>query len=267
MYGVGPMGQCALRYAQRWAVFPCKPGSKKPNTEHGVKDATRDEDVITEWWRKEPRSNIGVATGVASGIIAVDLDGEEGPFNFAEMASHNGTQVPPALWQRTPSGGFHAVFEHPGGVLNNSAKKLADGIDTRGDGGYIVVAPSEIWDVGRYEWMARTDPPPVPGWLIRKLRTAHRRSRYAKLPTEQDVSEILERKARDLEEAREGERNETLNAVAYSMGRYVGAGLVSRTETWERLYVAGRRIGLTDGETNKTLHSGIMAGLANPREE
>ena len=43
----------AIDYAllRGWPVFPCKPANKQPLTEHGVKDASTDPDVIRAWWR------------------------------------------------------------------------------------------------------------------------------------------------------------------------------------------------------------------------
>src|SRR5690606_8197139 len=62
--------KAALAYArQGWAVFPLKPGQKKPPlTTHGYKDATTDPEAIRAWWGKWPAANIGLACG-ASGVV------------------------------------------------------------------------------------------------------------------------------------------------------------------------------------------------------
>src|ERR1022692_3212452 len=44
-------GAAAGYIAVGWPVFPCKPGSKEPDTAHGFKDASTDPDVISAWWR------------------------------------------------------------------------------------------------------------------------------------------------------------------------------------------------------------------------
>ena len=57
-----------------WAVFPCRPGDKRPATQHGCLDATTDVDQIRAWWTEIPDLNIGLACGEISGITALDID-------------------------------------------------------------------------------------------------------------------------------------------------------------------------------------------------
>ena len=83
-------GNAALNYAERGlAVFPChfmrngkcscgkadctSPG-KHPITQRGCLDATTDTDRVREWWRVNPRANIGMATGEASGVWVLDVE-------------------------------------------------------------------------------------------------------------------------------------------------------------------------------------------------
>src|SRR5215510_6150912 len=68
----------ALEVARRWPIFPCNPLNKKPMTERGFKDATRDTKQITRWWREHPNAMIGVPTGEISGFWVVDVDVEGG---------------------------------------------------------------------------------------------------------------------------------------------------------------------------------------------
>src|SRR5262245_53198003 len=60
--------------AQGLHVFPCHAGTKKPLTEHGLLDATRDEAQIQAWWERWPKAMVAVATGPASGIWVLDID-------------------------------------------------------------------------------------------------------------------------------------------------------------------------------------------------
>ena len=51
----------ALEYADKgWYVHPLRREGKKPLTEHGFKDASRDEEAIRAWWDKWPDANIGI---------------------------------------------------------------------------------------------------------------------------------------------------------------------------------------------------------------
>jgi len=136
----------ALGYAQKGkAVFPCKPGKKTPLTEHGFKDATTDEAQIRKWWTENPQAWIGMPTGEANNLFVIDVDvknGAPGLESLAALEEEHG-KLPDTLTQTTASGGIHYLFEYPKHVkLGISAGKLGMGIDTRGEGGYIIVSPS-----------------------------------------------------------------------------------------------------------------------------
>lgn len=142
----------ALEYAARgWAVFPCLPKQKIPATDHGFLDATTDIDQIASWWTNNPDYNIGIATGKVSGIVALDFDvkkDQPGKATFREMQLAYGSLD--TLCSNTPSGGWHLLFEHPGGEIRNRTGVLP-GLDVRGDGGYIV-APGSCTSDGPYTW-------------------------------------------------------------------------------------------------------------------
>lgn len=79
MSGHNELLEAALAYTQKgWPVFPCKAREKAPLTPHGFKDATTDQATIRHWWMEHPAANIGVATGRASGVVVIDVDGPEG---------------------------------------------------------------------------------------------------------------------------------------------------------------------------------------------
>lgn len=67
----------ALEYAAMgWKIFPVYPLDKNPigaYVPNGFKDATTDADTIRDWWKREPKANIGLWCA-ASGIIALDAD-------------------------------------------------------------------------------------------------------------------------------------------------------------------------------------------------
>lgn len=137
------------------AVFPLRPGSKKPATDHGFKEATTNLETISRWWDKWPDANIGIATGKrSSGLVVIDLDekpeeGISGYETLKEWQSIYG-KLPESWLSITGSGGYHYFYKD--GAVNKCRTGLYPGVDIRGDGGYIVAPPS-VHENGRcYEW-------------------------------------------------------------------------------------------------------------------
>src|SRR5262245_43927396 len=80
---MSPVLQAALNYAARgWQAFPLKPRSKEPATKRGLHDATTNPETLRRWFGRGFPYNIGVRTGLASGVFVVDLDGAEGITNI-----------------------------------------------------------------------------------------------------------------------------------------------------------------------------------------
>jgi hypothetical protein len=157
------MMEQALNYARMgFAVFPvyepvginlCSCGKegckgKHPRTPNGCTDATTDIDTIRGWWTKWPNASIGMATGKKSGLAVVDLDGLEG------IASGRRLNLLSNITSLTGSG-KQLFYGDTAGNLKNSVKKLAEGLDTRGEGGYVVVPPSLHPNGKRYVWAGR----------------------------------------------------------------------------------------------------------------
>jgi Bifunctional DNA primase/polymerase, N-terminal/Primase C terminal 1 (PriCT-1) len=158
-----------LKAALAWArngkpVFPCKAGGKEPLTKRGHIDATTDPRKIHMWWKRWPNANIAVPTGRRSGVLVLDVDYPAG-LNALE-AEHG--RLPETRTHSTGSGGMHYLFEYPDGFeIRNSASKLADGLDVRGEGGYIIVPPSRT--TRPYEVLDALPLADTPPWLIETL--------------------------------------------------------------------------------------------------
>jgi hypothetical protein len=165
---------------------------------------------VREWFTKWPDANVAILTGSGSGIVAVDIDGQAGEDALVELCGN-----PPTVCNVTGKG-RHVIFQHPGVAVPNRVR-LADSLDVRGDGGYIVVPPS-IHALGHaYRWDDEHDmglnlsPAPLPPKLLEALTTSRRRQD----PTKNEASglpAVIE----------EGFRNDTLTRYA---GRLLHDGL------------------------------------------
>ncbi len=167
----------AMLHAARWyaelgyAVFPCAPGRKAPLAEHGLLDATTDVEQITAWWTRHPDANIAIRT---DGLIVVDIDGEGNAWLADEPAKMPALDAAPL--SLTPRGGRHYFFRQPEGrSWRNTASRLASRVDTRANGGYVLVAPSVV-DGRPYRWSDEHELsfplhklPEPPAWLVELL--------------------------------------------------------------------------------------------------
>lgn len=157
----------ALSYADlAYAVFPCAAGGKAPLTEHGFRDATTDGAQIETWWTEHPDANVGLAT---EGLLVVDVDGEDNSWPDCQ-------DVLPGAVSLTPRGGLHLFYRQPSGkAWGCAAGKLGLGVDTRADGGYVVVPPSVVdgkaycWAEGMALGVPPEDLPEPPSWLVGTL--------------------------------------------------------------------------------------------------
>ena len=150
------MVEWALYYAQMgMAVFPVQRKGKAPIFRGGFKNATTDPDSIREAWKDHPYANIGVATGkVSGGIFVIDLDVDEdkgmnGYDTLRDWERDNG-ELPETINSITGRGGYHYFFHADRTIKSRTG--ILDGIDIRGDGGYVVVPPSLHRNGNRYEW-------------------------------------------------------------------------------------------------------------------
>jgi len=277
----------ALAYAERGKpVFPCHPQDKKPLVEGGLHSATTDADQIKTWWGKWPNAMIGVPTGPASGFFVLDVDrpkkegDPDGLHTITELQKKHGF-LEGFTRQSTPSGGFHYLFKWPSdAIIKNSAKKIAPGLDVRGEGGYIVITPSFNTKLGKaYQWEVNAKPADAPQWVF-DLIVANNKKERSTTPPARKVAAVSSNQPYALAAFNEeverlstwppGGRNEALNAAAFSLGTLVGAGALDREQVIRGLYHACESNGLIadDGENAffKTAESGLEAGMASPRD-
>jgi hypothetical protein len=168
----------------------CKSAGKHPITRNGVKDASEDPAQIALWREQYPRANWACATG--QGLVVIDLDrkpGKDGVAALVAMAKQHGG-LPPTRTIRTGSGGLHLYFSTEKPIGNSVGK---NGIDVRGENGYVVAPPSLHASGNLYTVESDKPIAPLPSWLIPAIRPAPAAPQPAARPTFQAASaDILE---------------------------------------------------------------------------
>lgn len=150
-----PTLRAALRYRRLgWSVIPVSAsGSKKPLIAWEEFTRRRAESAeIEEWWEENPSANVAVVTGKVSNLVAVDVDDPD---------------LVPLLKKESPlvsvtgRGGHHFFFAYPEGEeVGNRVRVGGRDIDIRGEGGYVVVAPSIHENGNKYRWLKDRKPKP-----------------------------------------------------------------------------------------------------------
>ena len=213
-------GTAAIRYAAKgWSVVPlhcivdgrCSCGrppgdgsgedkspGKHPRTANGLTDASTDPEVIRGWIETWPVSNLALITGSVSGLVALDVDVRHGGLtSLEELAGDDPQKWGTDLIAQTGGGGLHLLFKHPDRLVRNRVA-LRPGLDIRGDGGYIVAAPSNHLSGGTYEWRAQGESGEIPEWL-------------APLLAEREFAPVLP------DVIPEGQRDHTMTSIAGTM--------------------------------------------------
>lgn len=175
------LAQALYHAAARRPVFPCKPRGKQPLTRSGFRDATTNEARIREWWTHWPDANLGLPTGAVTGLVVLDVDGDEGAENLRTLERRHGT-LPHTASVVTPRGGAHYYFRHPGHPVKSSASVLAPSIDVRGDGGYVLAPPSVGANGRAYEPDERAPAAAPPSWLLAAGETTNTPNRGRAAP-------------------------------------------------------------------------------------
>jgi hypothetical protein len=136
-----------------------------------VHSATINRHIIERWWTRWPAANIGIATGKQSfTVLDADIDEKmSGLETLAELQLKYGP-LSETVEQITGGGGRQLFFEHSGKVTNRV--KFAPGLDTRSDGGFVVVPPSLHISGKRYRWHSAPDQVALakcPEWLLNEI--------------------------------------------------------------------------------------------------
>ena len=217
---------------------------------------------------------IGVLTG--RGLIVIDCDRAAAPPSGSANLAHLYDAHPDAMPEptvHTGGGGNHYWYQvAPGLKLPNTASKIAPLIDTRGDGGQVVVPPSPHISGEVYEWAngfppAPADLPALPLWLLTMILPPPQPPQQA-APTPPTGGDRGVSDQAHWEETiarhpfNEGTRNASLNALAFYAGQRS-----AHPDTHKRLTELAelaRASGLSEQEITATIASGVKAGADAP---
>jgi hypothetical protein len=176
----GRMLDAALTYAAHgFPVFPLTirktpvpkrdrdaDGNEIPGT-GSFKKATCDPIQIRKWWTGHEYL-IGLPMGRASGVWCLDVDTSEDHADGVAGWDEITAQHEPIITRehRSATGGPHLIFnwteEQP---LRCSSGALPEGIEVKGEGGYIVAPPSRR-KKRSYTVHSDIDPADAPAWLV-----------------------------------------------------------------------------------------------------
>jgi hypothetical protein len=230
-------------------IFPCA-ATKRPTCPHGFKEATRRTGEVRALWRDYPGVLIGVPTGAATGLFVLDVDTAKHD-SAAEWFERHAPYLPETRTHRTQSGGSHLLFKHRAG-LRNSQAKLALGVDTRGEGGYMIWWPAAI-EYGHH----RAPVAEIPDWLIDALKPPAPEAR----PTVERprTTEAAEAKIAGIvgtvAAAREGQRNGLVYWGACRLAELVKLAVLTKADAIALAIEAARQAGLTSKEAQRTVAS------------
>jgi hypothetical protein len=246
----------AVEAAQRgWAVFPCRPGDKRPAVADWEGRVCSDPDRVARYW-PSGHHNVGIACG-PSRLVVIDLD-THGPLPedwrlpgvhdgrdvLALLAEWAGQQWPVTYTVMTPTGGMHLYYAAPGGQgVRNSAGKVGPAVDVRGGGGYVLAAGSvlderaypgnsgcrELVRAGcAYEVADDSDPVPLPGWLASLAADTEPAPCPGTRPHAAPAGARMQGLLNTVRSGKEGDRNGPLYWASRRAAEMIAAGEVDR---------------------------------------
>ena len=155
--------EAALAYAELgYRVFPCVPNGKVPACEHGCLDATDEDTGLKRGGHRTRCYNVAIAT---EGRLVLDID----PAGKKWLATVHTNDLMRGTMTSTPRGACISGSSRTA-MLCGITGHWPHGVDTRGNGGYVLVPPSVV-NGKPYQWVVplETVQPAVPQWLIDRL--------------------------------------------------------------------------------------------------
>lgn len=244
----------ACKWGALTASVPIPPGYGT-----GIKTGFESDLVVLDIDGKGKRADGSTIDGAAELCRRLGIEPQPGHIVGALQALMLSGSIPPTKTVRTPSGGYHFYFRHPGQHTPNSASTVAEGVDVRGDGGYVLAPPTD-----GYAWHYEpAECAVLPQWLadeaIKAGASAGRKPRQGsgKTPIVARLPNTLEECCYALRNAAKGTRNDLLSRIAFKAGAQAWPNAAPMIESailgWDPTYL----------ETHKdTIRRQIEAGGA-----
>ncbi|MEG2727434.1 MAG: bifunctional DNA primase/polymerase, partial [Bacilli bacterium] len=96
-----------------YALIPCIPKGKRPIEQGWQNSKPTTKEDYDRWDKKYPNMNIGMLTGKASSIIAIDVDGESGMKHLDKISNED---LPKTAKYITPGGGIRLLYKYPNDI-------------------------------------------------------------------------------------------------------------------------------------------------------
>lgn len=236
-------------------MFKCIPAAGKVSlVSHS--EASDDPEVHKMWANlyRDKMTNWAVPTGKVNGILVLDVDIKGNGYETLKKF-----ETPRTLTQRTPSGGMHLIFKYPtDGRRYGNKVKFLPGLDTRGDGGYII-------------WYGADETPIAepPTWFTEKtaevLHQPQNQLTFSTVKLAPEIAaKIVQSSLDNIREAPEGESNNVLNVESFRLGQLVASQSITREYAFDALLRAAKDRKKPEYEAKATINSGLGGGSKKP---
>ncbi len=155
--------QLARAYIKNgWSVFPLNKGTKdQPAVKWGeFRDRYATDEELVNWYEKNDYE-IAIATGKISNLSVLDADGIVGIQDVVRLGLSSPATV-------LTGGGGKQLYYQWSGETNKWNSKDHQGLDVRGEGGYVVAAGSTHPSGNKYQWSSGMTPSSaiLPAWPV-----------------------------------------------------------------------------------------------------
>lgn len=124
---------------------------------------------VGRWWRRWPDANLGVVTGMLSGLLVLDVDHRRGGDGTLAHLEATSGPLPSCPEARLAGVERQVFFRHQGPRLPSGP--VAPGLTVQADGGLVTIPPSVHSSAMAYHWEVAHEPgghlvAAAPDWLV-----------------------------------------------------------------------------------------------------